>query len=256
MSREFKSKSRGCYQAQGKTQSLILSGAPVAGAAPLLTATPQKAVMLGVLNIESSQLGNVTDITVMGERLMVSNATAPLEMFQNNTTDPRETYAGFTIGGGKQANINVTLAAAGNTSFGWFCDPISKEVANEAEGEFANWIYGLGSVNIVAGASATLVGVANRPCTLGQLILANHSVAAIPSSNLLVTSVVVAGDELIYGDGTQSSSISSFLNSSQTSTGLDLNYRIPYNANVTITIQNVDAALLGTVAGGVFCRAY
>ena len=236
MSREFKSKSRGCYQAQGKTQSLILSGAPVAGISPLLTATPQKAVMLGVLNIESSQLGNVTDITVMGQRLMVSNATAPLEMFQNTTTDPRETYAGFTIGGGKQANINVTLAAAGNTSFGWF--------------------YGLGSVNIAAGASGTIVGVANRPCTLGQLILANHSVAAIPSSNLLVTSCVVAGDELMAGDGTQSAPISSFINSSQAAGGLDLNYRIPYNANVTITIQNVDAALLGTVAGGVFCRAY
>ena len=219
MSREFKSKSRGCYQAQGKTQSLILSGAPVAGISPLLTATPQKAVMLGVLNIESSQLGNVTDITVMGQRLMVSNATAPLEMFQNTTTDPRETYAGFTIGGGKQA-------------------------------------YGLGSVNIVAGASGTLVGIANRPCTLGQLILANHSVAAIPSANLLVTSVVVAGDELMAGDGTQQAPISSFLNSSQASGGLDLNYRIPYNANVTITISNVDAALLGTVAGGVFCRAY
>tara|TARA_R110000824_G_scaffold128708_1_gene289786 strand:+ start:389 stop:1159 length:771 start_codon:yes stop_codon:yes gene_type:complete len=256
MSREFKSKSRGCYQAQGKTQSLILSGTALNAVAPLLSATPQKAIMLGVLNIESTQLGNVTDITVMGERLMVSNASAPLEMFSNATTDPRETYAGFTIGGGKNANIQVQLAAVGNTSFGWFCDPISKEVANEAEGEFANWIYGLGSVNIPFGTSAVLVGVSNRPCTLGQLILANHSVAAIPSSNLLVTSVVVAGDELLAGDGTQQVPLSAFQNNSQASTGLDLNYRIPYNANVTITIQNVDAALLGTVAGGVFCRAY
>jgi len=256
MSREFKSKSRKCYQAQGKTQSLILSGAPVNGIQPLLTATPQKAVMLGTLNIESSQLGNVTDITVMGERLMVSNATAPLEMFSNLTTDPRETYAGFTIGGGKSANVNVTLAAVGNTSFGWFCDPINEAVANDKEGEFANWIYGLGSVNIPFGTSAVLVGIANRPCTLGQLILANHSVAAIPSANLLVTSVVVAGDELMAGDGTQQAPISSFANQSQAAGGLDLNYRIPYNANVTITIANVDAALLGTVAGGVFCRVY
>ena len=148
------------------------------------------------------------------------------------------------------------MAAAGNTSFGWFCDPITQAVGNDSEGEFANWIYGLGSVNIPFGTSATLTAVANRPCTLGQLILANHSVGAIPSSNLLVTSVTVAGDELMAGDGTQQAPISSFLNSSQAASGLDLNYRIPYNANVTITISNVDAALLGTVAGGVFCRAY
>ena len=257
MSREFKSKSRGCYQAQGKTQSLVLSGAPVVGnAAPLLVATPQKAIMLGVLNIESSQLGNVTDITVMGERLMVSNATAPLEMFNNLTTDPNETYAGFTIGGGKNIAINCTLAGVGDTSFGWFCDPITREVPNEKEGEFTNWIYGLGEINIIAGATGVLVGVSNRPCTLGKLLLANHSVAAIPDRNLIVTSVVVAGDELLAGDGTQQVPLSNFFGTSQASTGLDLNYRIPYNANVSITVSNVDAALAATVAGGVFCRAY
>jgi len=254
MNREYKAKSQACYSVIGNSQTLALGGQPAVNKTNFqLTGTPQKPVMLGVLNIGATQKGVINDIKVAGQSVFCSDSSADISMFQTNSHAVQERYCGIALGAGLDIFIDGTLAEAGNAYFAWMVDEITAPVSKAEQTAMYDYVFGLGSASIAAASSGTLRAVSVRPCTLGELILSTTIDA--DAGDLFVTSVKVGGEELLTGAGDQEINLATFDYHQPNIQGANLDFQIGSNVPVQITIKNVNDTNARTVRGGIFCRA-
>lgn len=254
MNRQLLAKTQdGCNAVAGDSQTLFLGGAPATAVTNFtLTGTPQKPVMLGVLNIMSTQSGVINDIKIAGQSVFTSDKPCAIELFYYLATSIRERYCGVTMGAGLDVFIDGKLNSSGDVAFAWAVDPVEKALEKRDQAPFYDWIFGLDQADIGALSTGTLSAVSVRPCSLGELMLFGTDTN---QSDVFVTSVKVGGDELLTGDGNQAIPLSAFLPNQQNDSGLDLNYKIGSNVPVSITIQNRHATVAYLVSGGIYCRA-
>jgi hypothetical protein len=254
MNREYKAKSQACYSVIGNSQTLALGGQPAVNKTNFqLTGTPQKPVMLGVLNIEATQKGLINDIKVAGQSVFCSDESADIGMFHTTSHAVQERYCGITLGAGLDVFIDGTLETAGNAYFAWMVDEIKAPVSKAQQAEMYDYVFGLGSASIDGSSTGVLRAVSVRPCTLGELILTTTNEA--DSGDLFITSVKVGGEELLTGAGDQEINIRTFNYHQPNVQGANLDFQIGSNVPVQITIRNVNDTLARTVRGGIFCRA-
>jgi hypothetical protein len=246
LNKEYAAKSQECYTARTKSQDFILSGAPHAtGTDFSVQGNPQESVMLGWLVIDSGD-GMVSQLTAQGRNLNASDQDIDLSIFAPDSTVPR--FCGYQVEGGKSISIKGTLDASGSLSYGWNVSTIDGVQDNTG---FAQYVFGLGSVSVPADGTAKLKAVSNERTTLGRLVLSGRGADA--DDNILITSVEVAGEEMLAGDGTQEISIKNFLANTHDNKGLSLDTVIGGNLPVTISLKNIHATNAITVAGAIVC---
>ena len=257
-------------QKVGTAQNLYLGDAQIrglgAGVAFTQTAVVQRPVMLSTMNIcSSAPEGDITNITVAGLSLFTSNQSAALECFAPASFGQRQRVIGISMSNNQTLVVQGNLTAGGDVAMAAAVDPLTqsevKQPSDQALGY--NYIFGLGSVAVpaivgVVPGQATLNAVATRDCTLGEIILASHTAAiATAGSDIMVTSILIGGLEQLCGaTATQQIPLQAFFNNaSDANSGLRLSYPIQTNAQVSITLQNFNAAPI-TVAGGIFCEPW
>ena len=253
-------------QKVGTAQNLYLGDAQIrglaAGVAFTQTATIQRPALLETCNIDSTDgEGDITNITVAGLSLFVSDQSAALACFAsraNSAAAAKQRTIGISINNNQTVVVQGSLVAGGAVGMAVAVSPLKAEnvkaPADQAHGY--NFIFGMGTVLVPAGATANLVATATRPCTLGELVLANHSGGAIPDVDLVVESVEVAGLEMLCGaTATQQIPFSALTNNSGDIQGLKLSYPIQANAQVRIRVRNFNAAAC-QVSGGILIEPW
>lgn len=252
MNREYKAKTQSCFSVVGTSQTLALGGAPaVAVTTFTLSATPQKSVMLGVLNLVTEVDGMISDIKVAGQSVFCSDGSTPIQLFNQYAHAVSERYAGIALGAGLDVFVDGSLDTSGDVSLAWFVDPIEKAVDMSQQTEFYNYCFGLGTKSAAASTTETLQQVSTRPCTLGELVAYEKDGN---NADIYITSIKVGGEELLTGAGDQKINLASFNADQPNIAGLDLNYRIGSNVPVAIKFENVHATLAREVRAGIYCR--
>ena len=253
-------------QKVGTAQNLYLGDALIRGLAPgipfVQTATIQRPAVLQTMNIDSTDgLGDITDITVSGLSLFVSDQSACLAAFTSNSFGAKQRSIGCSISNNQTVVVQGSLVAGGAVGMSVGLDPIkAKDVKSPAaQATSYDFVFGCGTTAvppIAAGVpgTATLIATSTRPCTLGQLILQNHS--AIPNDDLVVDSIRVAGLQMLAGaTATQQIPLAALLNTSSDIACLRLSYPIESNARVEIQIRNFNAAA-AQVAGAILIEPW
>jgi hypothetical protein len=120
-----------------------------------------------------------------------------------------------------------------------------------------NFIYGMGSIAIAAGATVNLVATSLRPCVLGRLYLDAHDNAAPPGNYgseplVLVNQILINNTEQLAEATNLATSLSNFSLFSLSSS-INLNQFVPMNGTVSINLTNTSANAL-VVRGHFFCN--
>jgi len=235
-----------------------------AGAAYVTTATIQRPGLLQTLNIDVTEdKGDITDVTVSGLSLFCSDSSAAAACFNSKSFGAPKRSIGISIANNQTVVVQGSNVTGGTSSLAVAIYPL-KASDVKPPGEQANkfnFIYGLGTVSVPAlgAATASLVAIATRPTTLGEVILANHSAGgtAVLSEDVVVEDIIVSGLSMFAGaTGAQQISLSTFENSASDIMGLCLNYPIQTNARVEVVLRNYDGANACQVSGGILCEAY
>tara|TARA_R100000773_G_scaffold44641_1_gene46809 strand:+ start:5851 stop:6660 length:810 start_codon:yes stop_codon:yes gene_type:complete len=211
----------------------------------------------------------VTALSVSGQSILASNQGFPFSAFipSNNFAIEGLNSLSLTIATNQVFSATVTGAFANPigpqnpVGFAISTEPTDIVVSpNDSTGGLLNYIYGLGSVTIPAGGQATLTGTCLRDDVfLGRLIMDCDSLragVAEAQECLQITSILANGIELLSAvtPATAPLLLSQLNPQSNDKTGLQLNYILSLNSQLSITIQNVSAANNHTVCAGVFCK--
>jgi hypothetical protein len=236
-------------------------------AAGQFNATAGRDLVLGRLNISTglgnfATAGDVTAITLQGQSLMCSNQTASIRGFDPSIQmDENFIGAGLVQNGAFSVSFaNLTNATQVQASV--LCDPWSTETLGEVPSpdsapSMMNFIYGMGSIAIAAGATVNLVATSLRPCVLGRLYLDAHDNAAPPGNYgseplVLVNQILINNTEQLAEATNLATSLSNFSLFSLSSS-INLNQFVPMNGTVSINLTNTSANAL-VVRGHFFCN--
>jgi len=271
MDRQLVSKSKHnvtIRQKVGTAQNLYLADAQqrglVAGAAWNITSTTQRPVLLQTLNIDVTEdKANITDVTVSGLSLFVSDQSCAAACFSSKSFGARQRSIGISINNNQTVVVQGTAVVAGTAGVAIAVDPIlQREVKSPADqADQFNFVFGLGTVSVPSGggSTASLIATATRPCTLGQLILANHSSGgtSVKSEDVVIEDIRVAGLSMLAGaTASQQIPLTALENSASDIMGLRLNYPIEANARVELVLRNYDGANACDVAGGILIEPW
>lgn len=258
------------YQKVGGAQNLYLGATMLRGTVGAFTQTSQieRPALLQSLNLFADDnaggfsAGTITEVTIGGQSIMVSDSVACLASLRpiNNFSDYHGSSSlGISVNQQMTVVIQGTTVAAANVGMAVALDPLPTQLVKTRAEQATNYnvIFGTGQVNIPAivgptPGQVTSVATSNRACTLGSLIIQNNS--AVPTQNIVVSSLKVSGLELLAGaTGIQEIPLAQFAADSASSPiGGSLGYEIPPMARVEITYLNYDAAI-ATVCGTIFC---
>lgn len=256
-------------QKVGTAQNLYLSDAQqrglAAGADWSITSTIQRPALLQSLQVNvTDDQADLTDVTVSGLSLFVSDQTCAAACFNSKSFGARKRSIGISINNNQTVVVQgKNVVAASTAGVAVAIDPLdSSAVKSPSEqAERFNFVFGLGSVSVPAGAAATasLIATATRPCTLGEIILANHSTGAtaVKSEDIVIEDIIVAGLSMLAGaTATQQIPLTVFENSASDIAGLSLNYPIEANARVEVKLRNYDGANACDIAGGILVEPW
>jgi len=258
-------------QRVGTAQNLFLGTTQVRLAAAgdfTSTAEAQSSCLLQALNIDAQTggvqtQGVITEITVAGQSVMVSDQSACIAAFSPTAYNENARSLGISVNNNMKVVVQGTSdSATAAISLGIQIDPLENDmVKTRAQQAYNyNFCFGLGSKSIPNGASATLSARSNRAVTLGDIILQNNTLpgaATVLSEDLVVTSLLIGGLEMLNGvTGAQEIGLAAFAAQASNYTGLKLGYAINPQTEVSITIKNYDAVNTATVAGAIFCESW
>ena len=255
-------------QKVGTAQNLYLSSPQNrglgAGAAFTNTSTIQRPILIQTLNIDGTDdQGDITEITIAGLSLFVSDQSACLAAFSSKSFGSRNRSVGVSALNNQTVVVQGSLVNGGNVGVAIAVDPLEarsvKSPANQAKAY--NFVFGLGTVSIPAGGvnTASLIATATRPCTLGEIILSNHSSGetAVKSEDVVIEDIRVAGLSMLCGQtGAQQIPLTALENSSSDLLGLKLSYPIEANARVEVVLRNYDGANACQVSGAILIEPW
>lgn len=242
-------------QNQGLTLGLGRDGAATVTKA--LTGQPQRDTLLEDLNVVASQFGLVDDILLAGTSLMASDKSADILMFHPEAYAEGVRSIGIAIAKTQSVVVKATLAANGTIQAWTGGQPMPKREDGNGSpdptdaGEALAFVFGLGKVNIGAGATADLTAKATRNCTLGALFID----ASASGIDLTIQAVKINNRPLLIGRQDTTIDGVGILAYSYLATDLDgriMAQTVEVSDVVTITILNNNAGALD-VYGGIFC---
>ena len=220
-------------QKVGTAQNLYLSDSQQRGLAAAadwsITSTIQRPALLQSLQINvTDDKADITDVTVSGLSLFVSDQSCAAACFNSKSFGARKRSIGISINNNQTCVVQgKNVVAASTAGVAIAIDPLdSSSVKSPSEqAERFNFVFGLGSVSVPFGAVASLVATATRPCTLGEIILANHSTGAtsVKSEDIVIEDIIVAGLSMLAGaTATQQIPLTVFENSASDIAGSPL----------------------------------
>lgn len=210
----------------------------------------------------------VSALSVSGQSIMSSNASMPISCFQpsNNYAFEGINSLSLTIATSQVFSATVTglfataLAATNPVGFAISTEPTDIVVSPNDSGGLLNYCFGLGNTApILAGAQATLTATCLRDDVfLGRLVMDTDSLGPVgtePREVMQITSILVNGIELLSAvtPATSPLLLSQLCPDSNDKNGLQLNYRIGLNSQISITVVN-NGANPHAVSGGIFCK--
>jgi hypothetical protein len=237
-----------------------------------ITSTVERPALLQTLNVFADNNaggfseGTITEITVGGQSIMVSDSVACLSSLRPVTNFGAYKGAhslGISINQQMTLVVQGTTVNASNVSVACALDPLPGAQFVKSRAQQAlnyNVLFGTGQVAIPAIAGpvpgqVTSIATSNRACTLGQLLIQNNN-PAIPSQDLVISSIKISGLEMLAGPtGNQEISIAQFAADAGDVAGSTLGYEIAPMARVEITYLNYNAAI-ATVCGAIFCEPW
>lgn len=235
--------------AQGLT--LGLGSDRAATTAKALESALQQASLLQDLQITSTQLGLVDAIRVAGQSLMASDRGANIQMFAPKAHVEGHRGMAIPLAQQQTVSVDITLVANGTVSAGVSLRPIDPTAVIPVNklGSALNYVFGLGLVNVLAGAGGSLIATARRDCVLGLCVLD----ASANPEDVQIRSVTINNVELLAGpDGAAGEfGIECFGFDSTDDDGNVVGYPVRTNDVVNIDFWNYNAAPVN-VYGGIF----
>ena len=232
-------------QKVGTAQNLYLSSPQNrglgAGAAFTNTSTIQRPILIQTLNIDGTDdQGDITEITIAGLSLFVSDQSACLAAFSSKSFGSRNRSVGVSALNNQTVVVQGSLVNGGNVGVAIAVDPLEarsvKSPANQAKAY--NFVFGLGTVSIPAGGvnTASLISAELRP------ELCRYR---------------VAGLSMLCGQtGAQQIPLTALEHSSSDLLGLKLSYPIEANARVEVVLRNYDGANACQVSGAILIEPW
>ena len=210
----------------------------------------------------------VTALSLSGQSLFASNQGMPFSAFlpANNYAIEGVNAMGLTIATSQvvsatvSGNFNTAIAVTNPVGFAISTAPTEIVISPNESGSLLSYIYGLGSVLVPAGGQAVLTGTCLRDDVfLGRLVMDTDSLRAAVVANqecLQITSILVNGIELLSSVTPANAPLllSQLTPSSNDKSGLQLNYSVGLNAQVSVTVLNVDPVNAHNVCGGFYCK--
>lgn len=235
-----------------EAQGLSLPLGRSAGAAAFnLQGTLQTDSQLTDLELIATKFGLVTDITVAGFSLMGSNqgfllsAFNPLALVEGQGRELALPLAAQQI-----VAVSGTMVGAGTIVGGVKSDPVIPEEVipvNQLPPELQTIGYGLGLVNIGAGADGTLTATVRRPGKLGRLCLDHDGTIG----DIVVRNVRINNVPLLAGLPNTDCIIEGFSPFASDGDGNVLAIDVDVNDQITLDFHNYSAGALN-VGGGIF----
>jgi len=256
-------------QKVGQAQNLFLAGAQNrlgAAGAWTQTAEAQRPCLLQTFTV-SAQLagvqceGTITEITIAGQSGMVSDQSCCIEAFAPTSYNASARSLGISVDNNMKVVVQGTiLNTGGNVSLAIALDPIPESAVKTRaqQAQAYNFVFGLGTTNILAGATGSLKARSNRAVTLGELTLQNLTAAGaafVNNDDIILTSCLVGGLEMLNGvTGTQEISLDAFI-AQASDPLLSFSYPINPQTEVELKFTNVGANPCD-IGGAIFCEPW
>jgi len=204
----------------------------------------------------ADQEGLITDFRVGGQTLMCSDQGVGWKLWHAQAALEGSRAIGIPVPANTKVSVSGTLAAAGTIVGGIGVDPIpasEARVPNAPEvADRLNYVFGLGSVAVAAGADGYLNAVCKRQCTLGPLVLWSPTGAA--SFDVTVENIEINNSPLpagrVSGATIDRAPLPYFDFLRTDLDGRTLNAECGYNHSVSIKLHNYNAGPI-TVYGGI-----
>ena len=190
----------------------------------------------------------------------MSDQSACLAAFSSKSFGSRNRSVGVSALNNQTVVVQGSLVNGGNVGVAIAVDPLEarsvKSPANQAKAY--NFVFGLGTVSIPAGGvnTASLIATATRPCTLGEIILSNHSSGgtAVKSEDVVIEDIRVAGLSMLCGQ-TGAQQIP-YWGTVVLTCLVWLSYPIEANARVEVVLRNYDDANACQVSGAILIEPW
>ena len=256
-------------QKVGSAQNLFLAGTQNrlgAAGAFTQTAEAQRSCLLQTFTVSAQNAGVqcegvITEITVAGQSCMVSDQSCAIGAFSPTAYNASARSLGISVDNNMKVTVQGELInTGGNVSLAIALDPIpTAAVKTRAEQAQAyNFVFGLGTVNIAAGATGSLKARSNRAVTLGELTLQNLTAAGgafVNNDDIIITSILVGGLQMLNGStADQEISLDAFI-AQASDPMLSFSYPINPQTEVEIKFNNVGANPCD-IGGAIFCEPW
>jgi hypothetical protein len=217
------------------------------------TAKAQEDVFLKYFYLSSANDGVINDIRIGNQSLNCSDSAIDACLFGLQPLGlQRKPFIGVAVDGNIQMSVDVTFdgGAPNNVFQGAFsCEAVEKAPTLQAQGQALNKFFGLGTVVVPAGGSATLSAQALRDCFLKDMVLRSHGTTAF---GLVVTDITIKGRSILSGQA--SDAIDFRLFSPELSATLEgINVAIETNQRVQVTVLNTTGTSV-LVGGGLYAE--
>jgi hypothetical protein len=227
--------------------------AVVGGVRTTFTAKAQEDVFLKYFYLSSGTEGVVNDIRIGNQSLNCSDSAIDASLFGLTPLGlQRKPFIGVAVDGNIQMSIDVTFDGSSPNNFfqgAFSCEAVEKAPTLQAQGQALNKFFGLGTVNVGAGASATLSAQALRDCFLKDLVLRAHSGTAL---GLVVTDITIKGRSIFSGQA--SDAVDARFYSPELSGMLEgINVAIETNQRVQVTVLNTTGTAV-LIGGGLYAE--
>ena len=221
-------------------------GAAAAATKTTFTAKAQEDVFLRYALLTADKDGMINDIRVGNQSLNCSDSDIEFKALEYSTK--RRPLIGVAVDGNIQIAVDVTMEAAATFGGGFSCEAIDKAPPLSAQAPMLNKFFGLGSVSVPAGGSATLSAQALRGCLLRDLMLHAHG----SSTGIIVEDITVKGRSIFSGQASDGIALD-VLSTDAFAQYVAINTALQTNERVQVSLKNTAAAAV-TVGGAVYAE--
>lgn len=221
-------------------------GSAAAATKTTFTAKAQEDVFLRYALFTADQQGMINDIRVGNQSLNCSDSDIEFKALEYSTK--RRPLIGVAVDGNIQIAVDVTMEAAATFGGGFSCEAIDKAPPLSAQAPMLNKFFGLGSVSVPAGGSASLSAQCLRGCLLRDLMLHAHG----SSTGITVEDITVKGRSIFSGQASDGIALD-VLSTDAFAQYVAINTALQTNERVVVTLKN-DAVAAVTVGGAVYAE--
>jgi len=222
-------------------------GSAAAATKTTFTAKAQEDVFLRYALLTADKDGMINDIRIGNQSLNCSDSDIEFKALEYSTK--RRPLIGVAVDGNIQIAVDVTMEAAAVFGGGFSCEAIDKAPPLSAQAPMLNKFFGLGSVSVPAGGSASLSAQCLRGCLLRDLMLHAHSASA---AGITVEDITVKGRSIFSGQAGDGIALD-VLSTDAFAQYVSINTALQTNERVVVTLKN-DTAGAVTVGGAVYAE--